>query len=235
MPKTLDEPAATEHTMTLLGALLAVQAEAPTLPKDKTNPHYQSKYTPLDTIVERIGPILNKHGLVWITLPGRDEHGDPALHYRLAHAATGEAITGTMPLLLSKADPQGMGSGLTYARRYSICAVLNLVADDDDDGHIASTASGGSFPLSDAQRKLLNNLLREKDPSAEQLTVMLTELGVPDVDLSDAHWLDTLTGGKNGTASGLITWLKEKPLPDGKSPVSDVPDDGLFPPAEDAS
>jgi hypothetical protein len=39
-----------------------------------------------------------------------------------------------MQLLLSKNDAQGQGSAITYARRYALCAVLNLVADDDDDG-----------------------------------------------------------------------------------------------------
>lgn len=43
-----------------------------------------------------------------------------------------------MPLLLSEHDSQGLGSAVTYARRYSISAVLNLVADDDDDGNQAS-------------------------------------------------------------------------------------------------
>jgi N6-adenosine-specific RNA methylase IME4 len=122
-------------------AILAVQGEAPTLKKDKTNPHFKSKYTPLDTIVETIGPILHKHGLVWMTLPGTDERGEPALSYRLAHAATGEVLEGTMSLLLSKNDAQGMGSAITYARRYALTAVLNLVSDDDDDGACATTSA----------------------------------------------------------------------------------------------
>jgi hypothetical protein len=103
-------------------------------PEDATNPHFKGKYAPLDTIVETVGPILHKHGLVWMTLPGRDAHGDPSLTYRLAHAPTGEVLEGSMPLLLSKQDAQGQGSAITYARRYALCAVLNLVADDDDDG-----------------------------------------------------------------------------------------------------
>lgn len=118
----------------ILGALLAFQAEAPTLPKDATNPHFRSKFTPLDTIVEHVQPLLTKHGLTWSTFPCRDEHG-PALRYVLGHADTGVTMEGTMPLLSSKQDPQGQGSAITYARRYSICAVLNLVADEDDDGN----------------------------------------------------------------------------------------------------
>lgn len=127
----------------LLPALLAVQSAAPTLPKDKTNPHFKSKYTPLDTIVETIGPLLAKHGLTWVACPTYGPDGHPALNYRLSHAQTNEGIEGTMPLLLSKPDAQGMGSAITYARRYSLCAVLNLVADEDDDGNGAGGKSTG--------------------------------------------------------------------------------------------
>jgi hypothetical protein len=148
----------------LLPALLAVQAEAPTLPKNATNPHYKSKFCPLDTIVETIGPLLVKNGLVWTTLPGVNEHGQPSLTYRLLHIG-GESIQGTMPLLLSKEDAQGQGSAITYARRYAICAVLNLVADDDDDGHRAAVASQGGQRdgglASAAQKKFLRTLLTQ--------------------------------------------------------------------------
>lgn len=122
----------------LLAALRAVQTEAPAMPKDKVNPQFKSKYTSLDMIVEKIEPLLDKHGLIWTTLPG-GTHDSPTLSYRLAHVKTGEALEGTMPLLLDKPTAQALGSALTYARRYSMCAVLNLVTDEDDDGRAAST------------------------------------------------------------------------------------------------
>jgi hypothetical protein len=81
----------------LLSALLAFQHEAPKLRKAGENPHFRSRFVTLDTIVETVGPLLNKHGLVWTTLPGRDSTGEPALHYRLAHASTGEALDGCIP------------------------------------------------------------------------------------------------------------------------------------------
>lgn len=122
----------------LLKAIAAVQKYAPTLPKDKKNPHFKSRYTSLDKIVELVTPLLDKYGLVWTALPV-GTHDQPALSYRLAHAETGDAIEGTMPLLLDKHTAQALGSALTYARRYALCAVLNLVADEDDDGTAASS------------------------------------------------------------------------------------------------
>ena len=128
---------ATAHK-NLAEALVAFQAEAPTLTKDATNPHFRSRFVSLDAIVETVRPLLAKHGLAWSTLPCFGPNGEPALRYQLLHAPTGEALSDTMPLLLAKQDPQGQGSALTYGRRYSISAVLNLVADEDDDGQKAT-------------------------------------------------------------------------------------------------
>lgn len=145
-PSFATEPVFSGPGPALLEALLAVQGELPTLPKDKINPHFGSRYTPLDTIVEQVGPILSRHRLIWTTLPS-GTHEKPTLAYRLAHVATGEAITGEMPLLLGKdrdgnprVDSQGMGSAITYARRYALSSVLNLVADEDDDANAASSS-----------------------------------------------------------------------------------------------
>jgi hypothetical protein len=127
----------------LAAAILAVQSEAPTLPRDKTatvataKGQYSYSYTDLATIVDKLAPILRQHGLVWSAFP-TIANGAPALRYRLLHVPTGEADEDTMPLLLAKDDSQGMGSAITYARRYALVAVLNLIADEDDDGQTAA-------------------------------------------------------------------------------------------------
>lgn len=229
----------------LLPALLAVQGEAPTLPKNAENPHYKSKFCPLDTIVETIGPILNRHGLVWMTLPGRDEHGDPALTYRLSHAATGEKLEGTMPLLLSKADAQGQGSAITYARRYAICAVLNLVADDDDDGHRAAAGqqrqqtNGSSDLASTAQKKFLRTLITQNKLDAHVMTTLLKGAGF---DLGDGEKInDAINRLSKGQCSTLIETIKEGAVPTGESDVPNdnppahapTPDDQFAPPGQE--
>jgi hypothetical protein len=219
----------------LTQAILAVQSEAPTLPKDKTNPHFNSRFAGLDTITEKIGPILQKNGLIWLTFPGRDEDGHLALRYSLVHAETGEEVGDTMPLLLGKDDMQGLGSAVTYARRYALCAVLGLVADEDDDGAAAAaTGSASSGPVrgntrsggapSDKQVALIQDLVKKKKPTLPQLQMMLAQVGAGDVNCSLAGWTQQLTAGKEGTASALITYLKEKPLPSVEHPT-DVPND----------
>ena len=150
----MPQPKVSEGPGTLLEAILAVQAEVGPIAKDAINPAFKSKYTTLGTIVETVGPILNKHGLLWVTLPTTNEQGQPALMYRLIHAATDQHISGTMPLLLQQQTPQGLGSALTYARRYSLCAVLNLVADDDDDGNAGSAPKQTAGALARAKANM---------------------------------------------------------------------------------
>jgi hypothetical protein len=186
-------------TENLHTALLKVQAELPTLPKDATNPHFRSRYTPLDTIVERVGPILTRHGLTWITKPSISDTGDPSLIYRLTHAASGQLEEGEMALMLSKNDAQGQGAALTYARRYALSAVLNIVSDEDVDGNDVQAVAtpsrkikGTTLPkpdpaakLTDRQVKGLASRLTDVDPKKVQVALLargvndLPELTMP--------------------------------------------------------
>ena len=122
----------------LAEALLAVQKSAPKIQKDAINPHFKNKYISLDKLVPQILPVLNEEGLILTQLPTGDEQGNPALTTRITFAATGECIEATLPLILDKQNSQGVGSALTYARRYALLSFLGLVADEDDDGERAS-------------------------------------------------------------------------------------------------
>jgi hypothetical protein len=85
--------------------------------------------------------VLSKHGLAvsqFIEVGSADDGSVfDALRTYLIHES-GQFITHVMRLHLPKSDPQGQGSAVTYARRYSYMAVLGLVSDVDDDGNAAS-------------------------------------------------------------------------------------------------
>lgn len=130
---------------TLWEALAALQAEIPRIVKSDdaqigTRP---TKYASLATITDAVRPLLAKHGFAWVCLPTMavrqlvtaDDRF--VLHYRLLHAPTGESIEGDYPL--PSGNPQTMGGAITYARRYALCAVLNITpAEDDDDAEQAT-------------------------------------------------------------------------------------------------
>ena len=120
-------------------ALIAAQGELPKLSKDKTNPFFNSSYAGLDTVLPAALKVLTTHGLGLIQSVGEDSRGGTTLTTILMHES-GEWLSDTQPLLLTKTDPQGQGSAITYGRRYAVMSMLGLVADDDDDGNAASKA-----------------------------------------------------------------------------------------------
>ncbi len=137
----------------LAKALLAFQKAAPDLHRDATNPHFKSKFLSLEGLMGQVLPVANAHGLVISQWPCVIENGSgptPALRTRLTHADSGETVEDVMLLMLVKDDPQGQGSGITYARRYSLMAALGLVADEDDDGNRATRSAAGKPDASDS-------------------------------------------------------------------------------------
>ena len=123
----------------LAEALLAFQADPPHIALDGTNPHFKSKFATLGGVTEAIRPALNAVGLSYAQ-PLSNLDGAPAIATIVMHAATGDRIEATTPLLLGgKSDPQSHGSAITYARRYGLLSILGLVGDEDDDGNAATT------------------------------------------------------------------------------------------------
>lgn len=140
----------------LVAALAAFQAEVKAIPKTADNPFFRSKYADLPTVVEAVQPLLTKNGLVVTQMPclltsGPDGLSD-GLQTILMHTS-GQFIEATMLLHLPKLDPQGQGSAITYARRYSYMAVLGLVADVDDDGNAASVNTPKPAPALGAHKR----------------------------------------------------------------------------------
>ena len=120
----------------LATALAEAQGEFAIIPKESSNPFFKSRYAELSTIVRTVQPVLRKHGLSVTQLT---EDGEVGITVRtvLMHKS-GEFISGSLRMRPVKDDPQGVGSAITYARRYGLSAILGIATDDDDDGAAAS-------------------------------------------------------------------------------------------------
>jgi len=118
----------------LAAALAAAQGEFTNPTKDRVNPHFKNRYATLDSMQTATRPILAKHGLSIVQLPT----SAPSLITRLMHSS-GQYIESETPIG-ANLKPQEYGSALTYMRRYSYAAMLNITADEDDDAEAASTA-----------------------------------------------------------------------------------------------
>jgi len=102
----------------------------------KAGRSYEFAYATLDHIFATVRDNLAKNGLGVTQMLGRDEHG-LVLTTRIAHKS-GEYIEDMMPILLGPdKGPQAIGSAVSYTKRYSYCAALGIVAEEDDDGNAA--------------------------------------------------------------------------------------------------
>lgn len=136
-----------ENIAELAKALCDFQAEKETVKRDGVNPYHSSAYATFDQIVKVTSPLLSKHGLA-VTQPiETQENGDVILTTVLLHKS-GEWIESDVKLLVDKNNMQGLGSAITYARRYGFSSILGLATEADDDGNGAVTGKA-----SDKQNK----------------------------------------------------------------------------------
>ena len=146
----------------------AQKAFGPAL-KTSTNPHFRSRYADLSACVEAVIDSLNNNGIALIQRNYEDNTG-VTVETLFVHESGEILECGKLHVPASKQDPQGYGSALTYARRYSLMAACGI-APEDDDGNAASRKA----PVYDASR--LADWLAEisQAPNADSLKSVYTE------------------------------------------------------------
>jgi hypothetical protein len=108
---------------------------APAL-KSSSNPHFKSRYADLAACVEAVIDSLNANGIMLMQKQHPSE-GGVSIETVFVHESGEMMSAGTLTVPAAKHDPQGYGSALTYARRYSLMAACGI-APEDDDGNAAS-------------------------------------------------------------------------------------------------
>lgn len=122
-------------------ALLALHADIEVLKKKEGNPFFKSKYIPLPDMIDALRPALQKHGFILSqpvdVAPANGNSGYTNVVFsQITHAATG--INEMAKLALPPIDDmQKLGGAITYARRYTLSALLGL-REIDDDGNTAT-------------------------------------------------------------------------------------------------
>lgn len=120
---------------TLYKDLIEAMAEFKTLPKDKKGYNYM--YTDFDTVVSAVRPILTAHKIGY-SQPLVIVDGKNALKTILFNAdgETLESVVALPDVELSKGNTaQKLGAAITYMKRYALCAILGISADEDVDGN----------------------------------------------------------------------------------------------------
>lgn len=114
----------------LASALTKVQSVLRGARKESENPFFKSKYADLHSVWETARGPLTSNGLCVIQTT-EVQNGVIGIKTILAHTS-GEWISGFLPLFAVKQDPQGVGSALTYMRRYAFSAIVGICTEDDD-------------------------------------------------------------------------------------------------------
>lgn len=157
-----------EDISELAAALAAAQPEIEGAEKNAANPHLRSKYANLTAVMAACRPALAKHGLCLVQGVSTAD-GGVTVTTRLLHKS-GQWIESSITMPVNKNDAQGVGSAITYGRRYGVSAMVGVTPDEDDDGEAAKKAPPAARPqpqpqqrqqstadgfISDAQRKRL--------------------------------------------------------------------------------
>lgn len=143
-----------EHTPSVgkfAEALAAAQGEMSGAKKESANPFFKSKYADLAAVIGAIREPLSKHGIAHIQAPGSDQDGE-YLDTILIHVS-GEWMRSRIRMRPTQDTPQGIGSVITYQRRYALQAMTGLEAEDDD-GNKASGQDGPPKPKLPATKPL---------------------------------------------------------------------------------
>lgn len=133
----------------LATALCKFQGEVETIKKGSENPFYHSRYADLTAILDTIRKPLSENGLSFVQFPT----GQSGLETTLMHTS-GEWMSATYEMKPVKNDPQGLGSAITYQRRYALGSILGLSTDDDDDGNQASKPAPAQPTKKEVQQPL---------------------------------------------------------------------------------
>lgn len=121
-----------EQINELAGALAKAQHEVENASKSSVNPHFKSKYADLAEILNTVRPVFSSHGIAILQMPSF-ESGVASVETLLTHSS-GQWISNVCSAPVGKQDAQGVGSAITYLRRYSLAAFAG-VAQEDDDGN----------------------------------------------------------------------------------------------------
>jgi len=150
-------------------ALAVFHIKMDVIKKDAKNPFFKSTYASLSNILDAIKIPLAESDLSFSQHP----MGENGMSTILMHKS-GEWLGSHFTMKPMKNDPQGIGSCITYMRRYALAAILGLNIDEDDDGNQASGNLGnGHKSLNNSDKAELPWLNKNSDEFAKVQAYLL--------------------------------------------------------------
>ncbi|MDD5050979.1 MAG: ERF family protein [Candidatus Pacebacteria bacterium] len=190
-----------ESIKELASALSKAQGEMDYAKKDSNNPFFKSKYADLAAVITAIKEPLSKNGLSYVQMVEHDtEPSTSAIVTTMLMHVSGEWLSGSMKITPVKNDPQGMGSAITYARRYALQAMVGLAADDDD----GNAASGNNNQLPERKKPSPSMVIKEVELLSIDQVTELTDL-LKEINANEKEFFSYI----NGVLGGLYYSISE--------------------------
>ena len=146
----------------LFAALAKAQATIQGASKSATNPHFKSKYADLASVWDACREALTSNGIAVIQRPSGSDPTVVQIETILGHES-GEYISGTLIMRPVKSDPQGIGSCLTYCRRYALASMVGVAPEDDDGNAASSTAATITLDQQQELQALMEDVGADRD------------------------------------------------------------------------
>jgi hypothetical protein len=171
-----------ESIAELAAALAKAQGAMNGATKDSDNPFFKSKYADLASVWDACRKPLSDNGLSVVQttefIPENPEL--ICIETTLLHAS-GQWVKGRLVGKPVKNDPQGVGSCITYFRRYSLQSMVGI-APEDDDGNAASGKAPDTKLISEKEKSTIVNMLNAKEFDKERTDKFLQYIGVESVE-----------------------------------------------------
>lgn len=145
----------------IASALIAAKKAFGPVLKDKNNPHFKSKYADLAACLDAVDDACLAQDIMLYQETFEDTSG-VTVETVFLHASGETLRCGKLHVPAAKNDPQGFGSALSYARRYSLLAACGIAAEDDD-GNAGTDAVNKS-----------RNPKRQQQPTAKEEAAKIT-------------------------------------------------------------
>ena len=141
-------------------ALCLAQSAMVGAKKDSTNPFFKSNYSDLASVMQAISLPFSANGLCFVQAAEASEQR-VQVTTRIIHIS-GQWLEAATELPPTKADAQGWGSAITYAKRYGLQALCGVPSvDDDGQEAVKRVATPKSVPISSNQAGELKELLEQ--------------------------------------------------------------------------
>jgi hypothetical protein len=185
----------------LTEALCKAQSLIEGAKKDSSNPYFKSDYADLTSVWKACKRPLTDNGLAIIqTMETKDQ--DIILVTTLAHSS-GEWIKSFLPVVMTKRDPQSVGSAITYSRRFALAAIAGVCPYNEDDDAEEAMEEVRKEPVKEVSKKLT-------EVQKQELQQMLK--GDPEAEgrIKKARGLASVYDLKPEDFNGIIAHLKQR-------------------------